>query len=203
MKYQLEIIKGEIDRKKPVVVDQAKLAEKVSFITNWLNDEGLTPPNDSIKAALIKYLSEARAGYRVKGLFLTGQIGTGKSFASKIISTCEGYSYYETVDLATMYKKNLKEFNVISGNYSQNIIIDDLGAEPTVNSYGIKEETLAVMIDGRFRTFNRAGCKTIITTNLTKDQVIERYGARIYSRIRDMCECVVTNGTDLRLNGGK
>ena len=41
---------------------------------------------------------------------------------------------------------------------------------------------------------------TIITTNLTKDEIKKRYNERIYDRLRDTCNLVTFRGQSLRGN---
>ena len=71
------------------------------------------------------------------------------------------------------------------------LILDDLGTEmPTAFS----QSALYTLLDGRLR----AGKKTIISTNLTRDGIAERYGAALASRLTGEYEWLEFRGRDIR-----
>ena len=75
------------------------------------------------------------------------------------------------------------------------LVIDDLGTEP-INK-NVTLEYLYLVINER----QLAGKPTIITTNLTPDGVINRYGERIFSRINNKLISlnIKLDGQDMRL----
>ena len=74
------------------------------------------------------------------------------------------------------------------------IIMDDIGAEFTINDYGIKREPLNALID-----FCEKKSKIlIITSNLTSEQITARYGVRTIDRIDLLCTPVKFQGESLR-----
>ena len=75
------------------------------------------------------------------------------------------------------------------------LIIDDLGTENVLKN--ITKEYLLSLINER-QTYERL---TIITTNLTNDGIIERYGERVFSRLFNKlnCICMEIKNKDLRL----
>lgn len=77
------------------------------------------------------------------------------------------------------------------------LLIDDLGTEPMMRN--ITVEYLFMLVNERVES----GKKTFITTNLTYEQLQERYGERITSRLFDRSRGRAINlkGRDLRLYG--
>jgi DNA replication protein DnaC len=72
------------------------------------------------------------------------------------------------------------------------LILDDLGVEKTSDW---SMQTLYTLIDRRYREMMR----TIITSNLTLDQLAEKLDDRISSRIAGMCDIQVLKGKDRRI----
>jgi hypothetical protein len=46
---------------------------------------------------------------------------------------------------------------------------------------------MAEIILSRYERFTRTRCLTHFTTNLSADEIEERYGSRVRSRLREMC----------------
>lgn len=70
------------------------------------------------------------------------------------------------------------------------LIIDDLGTEPVeVNNYGTRVTPLLDLLYTRYDAMK----PTIITTNFGEKQLIKYYEARLYDRLREMCEMLYYN----------
>ena len=79
------------------------------------------------------------------------------------------------------------------------LIIDDIGAEPTEQIvYGTRFNAIADIIERRYLIFPE--WKTHVSTNLTEGQLEERYGERVFSRMNEMCHFVTLTGKDRRMN---
>ena len=76
------------------------------------------------------------------------------------------------------------------------LIIDDLGTE-TVNDYKIEE--LFNIINTRLLNQNHKITKTIISTNLTPEELLQRYTPRIGSRLAGNYRFLRFFGEDLRM----
>ncbi len=74
----------------------------------------------------------------------------------------------------------------------RSLILDDLGVEKT-SEWSM--QTLYSIIDRRYRDMRQ----TLITSNLTLDEIAEKVGDRIASRIAGMCKVVEIKGKDRRL----
>lgn len=199
MKFTLSDIKREIESRHSIVeVDAEIINKQIHVTTQWLSDKGVQPRNIDIFNCMIKYISEVKLNCRNKGLFLFGSVGTGKSFAVKVISSCNKIQFYTCRELEKMFEACPEHFWEVIRERKE-IIIDDLGTEDERNDYGTKFELMERALDERHKIFESMGIRTIITTNLSSDVIKERYSERIYSRLRQMCECVNATGRDLRL----
>ncbi len=80
------------------------------------------------------------------------------------------------------------------------LIIDDLGTE-TVNNYKIEE--LFTIINTRLLNQNHKITKTIISTNLTAEELFQTYTTRIGSRLAGYYRFLRFFGEDLRMRKSK
>ncbi len=137
----------------------------------------------------------------------SGAVGTGKTclasatvraavekgYSAKVVSAYELNSLMLTTHTSPIAERNALLHDVMSVDY---LLIDDLGTEPMLKNVTV--EYLLVLLEERL---NRGLC-TIITTNLTPERILNRYGERIYSRLSDKqhSKFVTINGKDLRIN---
>lgn len=138
---------------------------------------------------------------RGKGLLLFGNVGTGKTFYSACIVNAlidKGYPC-----LITNFSRLV---NTISGMYEGKqeyidrlnrfdlLVIDDLAAERDTE---YMNEIVQTIIDSRYRS----GLPTIITTNLTGEEIknpADIRKQRTYSRLLEMCVPISVEGKDRR-----
>lgn len=74
------------------------------------------------------------------------------------------------------------------------LVLDDLGAEKVTDW---SRQLLYLLIDRRYRNQKQ----TIVTTNLTPDQLAETIDARIVSRLAEMGVVIELTGSDKRVSG--
>lgn len=137
-------------------------------------------------------------------LLLTGATGTGKTFLSACIArevTERGFS--------VVYDTAAAIFRVMENEYFHRgeedntdaverflrcdlLIMDDLGTELTT---AFVQSALYRIINTRLT----AGKSTVISTNLSPDELYERYTAQIFSRIEGDYEILPCLGDDIRL----
>ncbi len=197
---KFDSILREVKRSSNISEVSAKAVdEQIHTTTSRLKEKGIEPRNKQIFNYMVKYMAETKLDCRKNGLFLFGTTGTGKSFAAKVISSVRNIHYYCADELVRIYQENKEQFWGIIEDPSD-LVIDDLGDENTVNDYGTKFELLGEALKVRHRMYEDRGHKTIITCNMNGEAIKERYSERIYSRIRQMCECVNCHGDDLRLS---
>jgi len=181
MKFKLSDIEKEI--KKPLRAEQPNIEainEQIQNTIKGLESKLILERNAVIYTAMVQYLAETKLNCREKGILYFGATGTGKTFSSKVIAAFRDIEFYNCNDLIREYQDNKEAFWQIIDE-RKDIIIDDLGAEPTINDYGIKFELFSQALTKRHQLFESHGVRTIITTNLSGDAIKERYSERIYS----------------------
>ena len=142
-----------------------------------------------------------------KGLLLMGSCGRGKSvIASGVIPVLFRMKgkYLRPVHAQDMTKPTPQQPYLAYGqrpetwlDYLQRCpfpIIDEFGVEMQVNDYGEKCEGFNLVINAAER-YNRP---MFITTNLTEEQILARYGERTLDRLGHLCKTVKFTGESLR-----
>lgn len=125
-----------------------------------------------------------------KSLILMGKCGLGKSIiACKVIPTL----------LATkglfVHPMNAKEFAKVGVIKDRSFwIVDDLGTEGIVKDFGTEVDKISELLD----RIDMVGGTAVITTNLTAEQLKERYGERNYDRMKQNFEIVSINHESMR-----
>jgi DNA replication protein DnaC len=152
-----------------------------------------------------KKLIEWLSGYelRRKGLLLIGNTGSGKTSLLKAylkMANCK-YAYIPSIRLAQMFETGgiggfEQQYNdELFGKRA--VFIDDLGAEPISNHYGNKVESAELWIGKFYEKYSirsNAFIPVFGTSNLTMNEIGERYGDRIRYRIEEMCHVWVLGG---------
>ena len=144
-----------------------------------------------------------------KNLFFCGNTGLGKTYMSNAIANevlKKGKTVlYQTapVLLETIIDNKFNKYkNQNSDEFYKNVlnvdllIIDDLGTE-NINSMTVSE--LFTIINTRILNLNNKPTKTIISTNLSIEQIFKMYEERIGSRIAGYYNIYQFVGEDLRL----
>lgn len=141
----------------------------------------------------------------VKNVVMCGASGTGKTYLAKCIAkqlVLRGYTtlFASSFDLNNMFLEEHLSSAEQKGSLQNLIdldclIIDDLGTEPMRKN--ITKEYLLLLLNERLSK-DKA---TIITTNLSPEQVLLRYDERIFSRIFNKRNTLILqfNGKNNRL----
>ena len=140
-----------------------------------------------------------------KNVIISGSVGTGKSrlteciageltkkgFNVVFLSACQLNTIFLTYHIAPVYDKSFY-ISLLSG--CDLLVIDDLGTEPIYKNVTL--EYLLTVLSER----NSKNMPYIVTTNLTQEQLLDRYGDRILSRLNDKKQGIriEINGKDLR-----
>jgi DNA replication protein DnaC len=139
-----------------------------------------------------------------KGLLLIGKEGTGKTHVAVAVLKeviCKGFTglYWNVPELFLELRRlingssELAEADLFDeAKRVDLLVLDDLGAERT-SEYVM--DRLYVLINGRYQN----DTATIITTNCTLDELRNQIGARIVSRICEMCVPVEFPREDYRI----
>lgn len=130
-----------------------------------------------------------------KGLAILGSSGLGKTKVMQAVSInplCRVY-VHSILDIVDHVKKH-GECNL---NFDLVYMIDDVGTEDIVNFYGTKVNWFKDFIEQYYlqkSTYN----KLIITSNLGGEEIEQKYGYRVRSRIREMFNVIQVQGQDMR-----
>jgi len=133
-----------------------------------------------------------------KGILLAGPVGCGKTSILKVVNRMSGrdglYVVKSCRDIAYEFMKGgddaIQKYGRKSFDYnnvSKSYCFDDLGVENSVKFYGNECNVMTDILLTRYDMFVSKGMKTLITTNLTSDEIEEFYGTRVRSRLREMC----------------
>ena len=137
--------------------------------------------------------------------FFYGTVGIGKSFLSGCVAQElieKGYScfYYSAIELFAQISKETFHtsqkddlYNLLDYLYNCDLlIIDDLGTENT-NSF-VSSQLFSIINERSLRKRS-----TIISTNLSLQELRERYSDRVFSRIVTSFNIVHLSGNDIRI----
>lgn len=127
-----------------------------------------------------------------KGLLCIGNCGRGKTmmcyrvipillyhFAHKIVSCYDAVDINAKIDV--MKQKHI-------------ICVDDIGTESDYLVYGVRRQPLAELIDSA----EKRSSLLLLTTNLTTDDLEEKYGIRVLDRLKRVTKVIHFVGNSLR-----
>jgi hypothetical protein len=142
---------------------------------------------------------ESELGYSLsKGIILRGVSGLGKTHIVKCLSKNGLHPTYvcSMIEIGKIVKDE-GEFELPSG-YSK-YYIDDVGSEEssTVNHYGTRINWLKDFLE-TFYLRSKHYSKLIMSTNNNAQEIEQKYGFRVRSRVKDMFNVIDVTGKDLR-----
>lgn len=162
--------------------------------------------NRPVLQQLVPYFAQTQGGNLSpqKGILLAGNVGSGKTLLMETFNQLVRRSkpFYKTTarqvakdyaaDGLTALVRYLKQFRKTpAGLVPVDFFFDDLGAEDNKKHYGNEANVMAEVIYDRYELYTRYGTRTHFTTNLTPQELEEKYGERAYSRLCHMCHFVV------------
>ena len=127
-----------------------------------------------------------------KGLLMFGGCGLGKSVIGMYILPLlikDVHKKVVNIFSAQELNKNIDEILKLHIIY-----IDDIGTEDNLNSYGNKRMPFAELCDAA----EKNGKLLILTTNLSIDELTQRYGDRVVDRLIATTKAVPFTGDSLR-----
>lgn len=140
-------------------------------------------------------ITEWFANMEGQGLLISGKNGVGKTlFAMRIIPTLL-FHYVNLVPFVGSAVNLHSDMSKIVNGKHRVIVIDDIGVESSqINDYGTKRAPFPELLD--YVEKNRA--VLVATTNLGKEELIERYGVRTFDRILGNTNRVFINQKTMR-----
>jgi hypothetical protein len=124
-----------------------------------------------------------------KGILLTGPVGCGKTSLMKLLRHIVPHRKpYKIIPCRnTVFAFNHIGFRTIEDYGGENFYcFDDLGVEPIGRHYGKDCNVMGEILLSRYDLSLKHKIKTHATTNLNAQELEERYGNRVRSRMRQM-----------------
>lgn len=131
------------------------------------------------------------------GLIIIGNPGSGKTLLFEIVQKItnpqseSAFIKLNVLDVVLDFNNKNVGHAVFQKWKSKNIFFDDLGTEGIGHLYGEKVEVFEKFIQIRYDLFRSHKLKTHFTSNLSYQQLNERYGMRCMSRLNEMCKVVM------------
>lgn len=206
MKIKLEELQADAQEevREP---DPVKLAEKERFVRSKLLKSGYSDAFPELFGDLVTYAARHLLGCQRRGLLLMGSVGCGKTEGVKRLAAILNIEYVTTGDVLEAFAASTSEYlamikqpEFFSGR-PRDLIIDELGTEPRpFVHFGTRYNVMADVLAKRYEYFEdpRAKARTIITTNLTLDELQEAYGDRVESRFWKCLQMATYDGPDFR-----
>ncbi len=132
------------------------------------------------------------AGNEGRGLFLYGDCGRGKSFLARYVLPAIILNYMQKV--VSVYDVQQMNRNLDEVLTKHIISLDDIGTEEVSMQYGNRRFAFAEVMDAA----EKYGKLVIISTNLCRDEIVRRYGERVFERIISMTRRIEFKGKSLR-----
>lgn len=181
--------------------------ESCQEIGEFLKSCGYLPLNGKLFDTLCRFGASVMDGTSRKGLFLRGDVGIGKTFGLQLLAARFGWKFVTAREVEGFFRTqpNYTEWVEYCRaadffGRGKTLVIDDLGTEnEDFMQYGQRANPLAELLEKRYDlSFHRDRVRTIVTSNLTDQQLKERYGFRVFDRLREMFAVVTVKGESLR-----
>ena len=129
-----------------------------------------------------------------RGLLLVGDCGRGKSLiCRKILPIVINYYFKKNVtvyDATDLNKKSMTN-EILSSHLT---CLDDLGTENELNDFGTKRIVFCELAD----LAEKQGKILLLTTNLSEEELRQKYGERTIDRLHAITRKIVFRGNSLR-----
>lgn len=135
-----------------------------------------------------------------KGIMLIGPNGVGKTFLFEVFHRLSQFGctrrYFQMTDGRTVATDVVKNgYDAISKYTGGDKLFNELGSELPARFYGNSIDAMYEVLFEREKVFQAKLQKTHITTNLSAQQLAERYDTAIFSRLRGMCNIIQYGGS--------
>ena len=131
-----------------------------------------------------------------KGLFIHGGFGCGKTMLMEAIRRAVGGLWVNLANPDEAERLDAKTWpNWNADAMRRTVFLDDLGAESAASEYGVRRELAGEFI----AAYHRMGeGRLYVTTNLSGEEMVERYSSRVCSRLKELCLPLHLKGADKR-----
>lgn len=187
-------------------LDFSSMATFDNFSTQICTDPKQAEALEKLKSKLENW-ADSYPNIKKKNLVLSGTAGVGKSYlceclANRLVNKKYSVCFVSAFDMNNMFLKYHTSFDANKNTHisplidSDFLFIDDLGTEPLLKN--VTQNYLYLIISER----ERHSKPIIISTNLMPENILDRYGERIYSRLASKQTGAIFHlqGTDLRIS---
>ena len=177
-----------------------------AFKTDICKNEKHATTLSKLKSKLAEW-AEKYPKVKKQNILIAGTPGGGKTYISECLANemlKKNYSvcFLSAFDMNNMFLKYHTTFDSTKNSWLEPLVecdmlfIDDLGTEPVMKNVTLNYFFLLLSERERFKR------PIIITTNLLPENILDRYGERIYSRLNNKLSSLVlyVEGDDLRLS---
>jgi DNA replication protein DnaC len=126
------------------------------------------------------------------GLFLYGSCGRGKSFIVRYVIPAIVLKYQKKI--INCYDSQQMNVDLDSVLNRHLIAIDEIGVEGISYDYGNKRDAFFEVMD----SVEKYGKLILVSTNLSSDEIIKKYGERVFERIIATTKQIEFKGKSLR-----
>ena len=141
-----------------------------------------------------KHVAEWLSDNNGRGLLLVGNCGLGKSLLCRMVIPMIINYYYRKIvhifDATDLNKKSMTD-KILSSHLT---CIDDLGTENELNDFGNRRIVFCELADRA----EKDGKMLLITTNLSEEELRQKYGERTIDRLHAITRKIVFRGDSLR-----
>lgn len=199
----------------PLVLDGLPITEKdakalVLWTANALSRLGkfeVDDHNREVLHGLTKYFAGLDGGPYdpARGIMLCGSAGVGKTLLMRIFQTFAAAAQYAPTQFRIAHVLDVYDAIARKGleamaTYTEDAVcFDDFGQEPEVyRSFGNAVGVMETVLTARYNRFQRGQLITHITTNLSIEEIGEKYGDRILDRCWEMFNIIPLTGESKR-----
>jgi DNA replication protein DnaC len=196
---------------KPIELNKDQIEKRFKTLcnSNLMNREYIIDQhNKKLIEFFILYFAEDQSFNKVfekhslnKGILLIGKCGTGKTATFRIFKEIVKHSRKNAFSIISS-NKVVKEYELNTSSFdkyaSRKFCFDDFGTENISKYYGKTEEIFKTLLEERYINFIEKDLKPYLTTNLSIEQIKQRYGERLHSRIFEMFNIILLDGNDRR-----
>lgn len=137
-----------------------------------------------------------------KSIMIFGGNGTGKTLLfeliKRIIHPKSELKFRSRNVLDAVLDFNTRGHECFRDDQKSSVFYDDLGSEDKGYWYGDKVEVFEKLIQFRYDNWRSNDLRTFFTSNLTLDELLQKYGSRCRDRIKEQYYQVVLNGESKR-----
>ena len=138
----------------------------------------------------IKSIAE-KAGIDLnKGLLVVGSVGTGKTTAFELAKAVGAIKFRTASCIDIAKDASRGGYEAIETWEKGTVYFDDLGIEPSAISYGQRIEPIQDLIFARYQLHQREGKLTHFSSNLSLDELADKYDRRVVDRLKGICNVI-------------